>query len=84
MDEIFSKSKKKLFEHLFCNEGRWQQPNYGSIVIPKASGVRKSFFCVSTPTERRDKSVSSPYVGQAICHRFSLMLSPSPNFLEMA
>ena len=50
---------------------------YGSIVIPKARGARKSLFRVGSPKEREDTIVCVRYVGQAVCHRFFLMFSPS-------
>ena len=43
------------------NEGD-NSKNYGSMVIPKARGVRKPLFRVSTPKEREDMSISLPYV----------------------
>ena len=46
--------------------------NYGSIMIPKARGVRKSLFRVSTSKEREAMNISLPYVGRVIHHRFSL------------
>ena len=49
--------------------------NYGSIMIPKARGARKSLFYVSTLKKREDMSISLPYIGQAVCYCF---LTPSP------
>ena len=34
-----------------------------STIVPKAKGVRKSLFCVSTPKEAEDMSVSLPCIG---------------------
>ena len=39
--------------------------NHCSIMIPKARGVRKPLFCISTPNVKEDMNVSLPYVGQA-------------------
>ena len=44
--------------------------NLDSIVIPKARGVPKSLFRVSTPKETEDISVSLPCVIQAVHYRF--------------
>ena len=46
----------------------------GGIVIPKARGVPKSLFIVSTLKETEDISVSLPCVGRAVHYRF---FSPS-------
>ena len=40
--------------------------NLSRIVIPKASGVPKSLFCVSTSKGREDVSVSFPCIGRVI------------------
>ena len=51
--------------------------NLGSIVIPKARGIPKSLFRISTPKETEDISVSLPCVGRAAI-AFSYILTPSP------
>ena len=51
--------------------------NLGSIVIPKARGVPKSLFRVSTLKETEDISVSLPCVGRAV-HYCLFSHSPSP------
>jgi len=48
--------------------------NYGSTVIPKAQGVRKSLFCVSTPKETKDTGICLPDV---VCEHFLLKFLPS-------
>ena len=42
----------------------------GSIVIPKARGVPKSLFCVSTLKETEVISISVPCIGRAVHYRF--------------
>ena len=44
--------------------------NLGNIVIPKARGVPKSLFRVSTLKETEDISVSLPCVRRAVHYRF--------------
>ena len=44
--------------------------NYGSIVIPKARGVRESLFRISAPKEREDMTISLPCVGRAVRGHF--------------
>ena len=44
--------------------------NLGSIVIPKARGVPKSLFRVSTLKETEDISVSLLCIGRAVHYRF--------------
>ena len=44
--------------------------NLDSIMFPKARGVPKSLFHVSTLTETEDISVSLPCVGQVVHYRF--------------
>ena len=44
--------------------------NLGSIMIPKASGIPKSLFRVSTLKETEDISVSLPCVRRAVHYRF--------------
>ena len=43
--------------------------NLGSIVIPKARGVPKSLFRVSTLNETEDISISLPCVRRAVHYR---------------
>ena len=47
-------------------------------MIPKARGVPKSLFRVSTLKETKDINVSLPCVGRAFTIAFSQVRSPSP------
>ena len=82
MGEIFMESKKKICKFFlsacFTMKEDDTSKNYGSIMIPTARGVRNSLFCVSTPKEREDMSISLPYIGQAVHHYIFLMFLPSP------
>ena len=40
--------------------------NFGSIMIPKARGVQKSLFRVSTPNETEDMSISFTHDGRVV------------------
>ena len=58
MGEIFMKLKKysvNLLSACFTMKEGGNNKTYGSIVIPKARGVRTSLFCVSTPKEKERK-----------------------------
>ena len=44
--------------------------NLGNIMIPKARGVPKSLFRVSTPKEMEDIITSLPCIGRAVHYRF--------------
>ena len=46
--------------------------NFGSIVIPKARGIPKSLFRVSTPKETEDISIILPCIGRVVHYRFFL------------
>ena len=52
--------------------------NLGSVVIPKARGVPKSLFHVSTLKETEGISVSLPCIRRAVHYRFSHIRLPSP------